>query len=346
MKHIRVITTIGLMVLFTSCQKEVVDVQTMESIYNENGIPVVTRVVGDRDFSTYLSFTSTLKGIKESNGSAMIADTVEEVLVEVGQYVEKDQPIIRFPKNNPSLGYYQAEAAHRTALQAYERIEALYRENGVSRQSYDEAKLQYDIQLANWRNINEMVEVKAPIAGYITRLNVKVSDNVSPGSSLFTVSNYDDLSTILWVADHEISYIKKGLKAYGVWEDKSIEGVVTQVDLSKDIKKKAFAVHVTFNNTDHGIPSGVTSNINIETSRTPNARIVHRREMSRIGDKWFVYIEEGGRAIKKEVTLGVRQGMYFDIVDGLLAEDRIITQGISMVRDGVLLRVSNQEDSE
>lgn len=323
-----------MIIVVSSCQKEdQIALKDMEEIYKEQGIPVKVRTVGEQDFSTYLTFTSSLKGIKESTGSSMVSDTVEEILVSVGDYVEKDQPIIRFPKDNPSLGYYQAKASYVAADNGFRRIKNLYNSNGVSRQTYDDTKTQYDVQKANWETVNDMVEVKAPISGYITRLNVQTSDNVQPGDGLFTVSNYDELTSIVWVADNEIRQISKGQRATAQWEGIDLNGVVSQVDLSMDTQRKAFAVHVNFSNVEHVVPSGITADIDIETNLIKNAIVVHRNEVLKNQNEWYVYIDKDGHAVKQIIQPGQRQGMYYLVEDGLASDDKLITQGVSLVRD-------------
>jgi RND family efflux transporter MFP subunit len=344
MKKMLIATTSILSVfLITSCgNNDQTVTKNIDEMYKEQGIPVEVRSLTKDDFITYQTFTSTLKGSKESNRTSMVSDTVEEILVEVGDYVKKDQPVIRFPKNNPSANYYQAEAAFKAAEQGFRRIETLYNNNGVSRQTYDDTRTQYDVQLANWKTVNDMIEVKAPLSGYITRLNVQSSDNVHPGDTLFTVSNFDTLSSIVWVADHEIRSIKKGQKAKAVWEDITITGVVYQVDLAMDPQKKAFAVHIRFDNPDQKIPSGIMANIDIETSLTKNAIVLHRNEILRNQNEWYVYVAENGHALKQVITPGRNQGMYYEILSGLEEETKLITEGLSLVRNESLIVIPEE----
>jgi len=340
---VRIVTAAGLIMMLAGCgKKETAAIQNMEDVYREEGIPVRTRTIREQDFSTYVTFTSSLKGVKESIGSSLVSDTVEEVLAEVGDYVEKDQPIVRFPKSNPTANYYQAEAGFKAAEQAFRRIENLYESNGVSRQSYDDARTQYEVQSANWKTVNDMVVVKAPISGYITRLNIHPADNVRPGDSLFTISNYDRLTSVVWVSDHEIGNIEKGQRAFAEWEGSMLTGEVTRVDLAKDARMKAFAVEVRFGNTEHSVPSGVTADIDIETSLTPGAMVLHRKEILSDSDSWYVYLDRDGYSVRRDIQVGPRQGMYYQVAEGLSPGDRLITEGQSMVRNNSVIRVTGE----
>ena len=345
-KTVKRIGWILIVLLISSCQKEEkTELKNMDEIHREEGIPVNVRTVKKQDFSTYLTFTSTLKGIKESTGASLLSATVEEILVDVGDYVKKDQPVIRFPKSNPALNYYQSKAAFEAAEQGFRRIENLYNSKGVSRQSYDDAKTQYDVQKANWKRVNDMMEIKAPLSGYITRLNVQISDNVEPGDSLFIVSNYDSLSATVWVADHEIRQISKGLRANAQWENIRLDGLVTRVDLAMDNEKKAFAVQIQFSNVEHRVPSGVTADIDIETRLIENTIVVHRNEILNNPDGWYVFLNKDGIATRRIVQPGLRQGMYYQITEGLEPEDQLITRGVSLVRDQSPIKVVEDSSS-
>ncbi len=333
-RAVKYFTAAAILLLASSCQKEdTTALKDIEQIYAEQGIPVKVRTMKEQNFSSYVSFTSSLKGIKESTGSSLVSDTVEEVLVSVGDYVEKDQTVVRFPRTNPSANYYQSMAGFESAEKAFRRIESLYNSNGVSRQNYDDARTQYEVQKANWQMVQDMVEVKAPISGYITRLAVKESDNVNPGEPLFTISNYDRLRSVVWVADHEIVNIKEGQRAIAEWEGITLQGTVNQVDLSMDSSRKAFAVYMNFDNINHAIPSGVTGDIHIETELVPDAIVVSRTEMQKDNQGWYVYVDENGRAVRRDIETGIRQGMNYQVTNGLGTDDKLISTGGGLVRE-------------
>ncbi|RDG29327.1 efflux RND transporter periplasmic adaptor subunit [Oceanispirochaeta sp. M1] len=339
------ITLISLMILTGCGTNTEIASRSLEELHKEQGIPVESRTLASENFSTYLSFTSTLTGIKESTGSAMLLDTIEHVLVEVGDFVEKDQIILTLPKSNPQANYYQSMAGFNAAEQAFHRIESLYASNGISRQNYDDAKTQYEVQLANWTMVQDMVEVKAPIAGYVTRLAVREADNVSPGQTLFSISNYDSLSSRVWVSDHEIRKINKGQKVSASWEGNTLQGTVTQVDLAQNPDKMAFGVNVLFDNMDHILPSGITAEIDIETSLNPNSIVLHRREILNDNQGMYVFINVDGTAQRVNIQPGLRQGLYYQIAEGLNPEDELITQGLTLLHDNSPIHLLQENES-
>jgi multidrug efflux pump subunit AcrA (membrane-fusion protein) len=51
----------------------------------------------------------------------------------------------------------------------------------------------------------------------------------------------------------------------------------------------------------------------------------------------YVYVIEGNRAVFKKVTLGSRQGPYYEVVDGLKEGDLVVIMGQQKLRDGSLV---------
>lgn len=344
--NVKLLSAACLALLVMSCSEDQVsESRNLEKIHSEEGVPVRVRQVEEETFVTTLFYNSTVKGIRESSGSAMISDTVESILFEIGDYVEKDQTVIRFPESNPSASYFQAEAAFKAAEQAFRRVENLYKNNGVSRQSYDDARTQYEVQLANWENVQKLVSVKAPISGYITRINVGESDNVKPGTELFTVSNFSELMATVYVNDDQIGEIRAGQKVTASWKEEQISGTVTQVDLAKDPRKKAFAVKVRLDNSLMAVPSGVFVDLTIETSSIQGAFVLHRNEMLYKGEEAYVLLESEGYAKKQVVVPGASQGMYYHIESGLTSGDSLITEGLNMVRADGKVRIMDDAET-
>jgi len=307
-------------------------------------VPVQVRSVQPTSFHTYMSFTAGVSGAAESVGSAMIGDKVAEILYEVGDYVEADVDVVLFPTDNPALNYEQARVGFESARTAFERVQRLYEDEGVSRQAYDDARTQFEVARANWQSVQKMARVRAPIAGYITRINVSESDNVSPGDPLFTVSDFDRLKATVWLTDRQVSEVTAGLPARAIWQDVVVPGRVVQVDMAMDQARKAFAAKLRFDNPDRAIRSGVTATVEIETYRNDAAIILNQRDLLESGADRSVLIARDGVAHRVPVTVGRRQGLLLEIESGLEIGAEVITSGHDLVSHGRTVRVVERED--
>jgi RND family efflux transporter MFP subunit len=313
--------------------------RSIDEIYREEGVPVQVRAVEPAPFRTYLSFTASLTGGTESTATATLSDAVAEVLYRVGDFVERDSAVVLFPTDNPSLNYEQARVGFEAARTAFERVERLYEGEGISQQSYDDARTQLDLARANWQSVQNVARVRAPISGYLTRLNVVPSDNVRPGDELFTVSDFSTLRTTVWVTDRQVGAITPGMPARARWQDVEIAGEVVQVDLAMDETMKAFATKLTFRNADLALRSGVTATVEIETYRNDAAIILNQRDIIEGSDGAMVLVARDGAATAVPVEIDHRQGLLVEIASGLTAGDEVIVGGADLVANGTAIRI-------
>ncbi|MDA3949792.1 MAG: efflux RND transporter periplasmic adaptor subunit [Spirochaeta sp.] len=318
--------------------------RSIDEIHESDGIPVSVRPVEPTEFRTYLTFTSSVSGATESTASAKLADAVARVAHRVGEYVEQDTPVVFFPTDNPALNFEQARVSFESARTAFERVGRLYEDDGVSQQAYDDARTQFELARANWNSAQDMAQVKAPISGYITRLNVLESDNVQPGDPLFTVADFARLKTTVWLTDRQVSAVEMGQPAVARWQNEEIRGEVVQVDMAMDHDRKAFATKLRFDNPELAISSGVTAVVEIETYRNDSALILNDREIIYDGDRAYVYLLTDGTVERRPVEITNRQGLIVEIARDISPGTRVITRGIEQITEGTAVRVVNEDE--
>lgn len=335
---------IGALALFaTGCadNSESIEAKSIEQFHKENGIPVRTEVIEADTIESEYSFYSVLTGIEETTESAMIADKVEKINFRVGDRVAKDAIVVTFPTDNPAAQYYQAKVAYEHAETTLKRIKNLYDNGGISLQEYDNTRTQYDVAKANWETVKQSVAVKAPISGTLTNLAVRESDNVSPGDVLFTIAKTHKLKTRIWASEHQIADIRVGSKATASWRGITIEGKVTQADLSLDNSKQAFGVVVEFNNPDNRMMCGVNADVIIEGEKTEGAVKTARKNILNDGDTHYVFLAGNGVAVRRDVTIGRSIGIEVEVIAGLNPGDVLITEGMTLLDDNTKISVKN-----
>ena len=188
-----------------------------------------------------------------------------------------------------------------------------------------------------------MARVKAPISGYITRINVFPSDNVRQGDALFTVSDLEELKATVWLTDRQVREVEVGQAASAVWQDQEVSGEVVQVDMAMDQTRKAFAAKLRFRNPGLRIQSGVTAAVQIETYRNEDAVILNQREILDDGSQQWVFVVRNGEAVEVPVETGRSQGLLVEVTSGLSQGDDVITSGIELVSDGSAVRIVERE---
>ncbi len=297
--------------------------KSMEAIQAESGIPVRVRKLAQESFSVYRKYPTTLRARSESTAFAMLSDVVRSVNVKVGDRVVRDQTVLSFSADNAA--YLQAKAAFTNAEAAFKRSSALFAEAGISKQDFDNVRTQYEVARASYKQASDMVEAKAPIDGYVSRINVRETENVRPGTALFTVTNQNGFEARLYATMDEIADIRVGERARIQEGGATYEGRVVEVSLVMDTDKRAFPVVVNFTGEGRGLASGFNCDVAVEVYRNDGAIVVPRSQLVKSADGWAAYIVNGDRAELRKVAIGRERGLDFEVVAGLLPGDLLVS---------------------
>jgi len=333
----------GLLFMLAGCGGGETESKSMEQIHAEEGVPVRVETVRLEPFTIELTFNGVLTAELESSANAKISDAVEHVYFKVGDSVNKGDVVLTFPTDNPAAQYFQAKVSYENASVSLERMDTLYKEGGISKHDVDNVRTQYEVAKANWDAAQQAVRVRAPMSGIITQLNVRESDNVEPGDVLFKVSRAERLKARLWVPESQISDMAVGQDATATWGRATLQGRVTQADMSLNSKKQAFGVMVEFENADFEVLSGVNAEIKVFIPTGSDAVVVNRRTVLREDSRRFVYVAAGSVARKREVAIGRAHGLYVEIVSGLEPGDVLITEGQMLLEEGVKINIVEEK---
>ncbi len=329
-----------LILIYTGCsRKNNVGSKNIEQIHKEEGVPVKVTTIEPSDFQIWLSYNAPLKGIKQTSVTSMIQAQVEKVNAVVGSKVEEGDVLVEFPEDTPSVQYLQAKSAYENAKATYERLKNLYEIGGISKQDLDSAETGYKVSRANWEALYKMINPEAPISGYVTTMDVKVSDNVYPGDLLFIVSNTEMMKTRVWVSEQEVCQIKKGIDVEASWLGNTLQGKVTQIGLTLEKNFQAFPVDIEFNNQGNIQACGVTAKVKILVYNNPKAIKVARKNIREDEQGSFVFVLKNGEASKQSVTIGQENGTDVEIRSGLNPDDQIISEGLNLIKNGTKVKV-------
>jgi RND family efflux transporter MFP subunit len=285
----------------------------------------------------FLKFPTVLRSRAESTAYASLSDVVRSIPVKVGDQVHRDQVIVNFSSDNPA--YQQALVNFESAEAAFQRSSALFAEAGISRQDFDNARTRYELAKASLKSARDMIEVKAPIDGYLTRINVRPTENVRPGAALFTVSNQDGYEARFYVGADQIDLIKAGARARIEERGETVMGSIVEVSLIIDADKKAFPVTAFFAGKPRGLVSGMSADVAVETYRNEKALVVARKELVRSGSSYAAYVARNGVAKRIVVAHGRERGLDMEIVGGLEAGDVLISEGVQGLSDEAPIKV-------
>ena len=342
-KRSKFITTfaciIALMSGLNACSQKKDAQKNMEQIHKDEGYPVKIQEISEGNFSNSLTFFSTLRGYEESTKGAMVGDRILRIHAKVGQSVSAGSVLVEFPSNNPSLQLTQSKASMDNAKKTLDRLQNLLQAGETTQQNVDNATTQYEVSKRNYESIKQLITIESPISGVITEMKYKEGDFVRAGDPLFTVAKLNKMIAQIWASETEAMQVRTGMSANVKVGSKIFHGRVSLVSLAMDEAKRAFGIEVLLDNPNRELKSGVTVETTINIENKSNTISVNRSLLQWDGSSYYVFIEEGGKAVKRLVTKGAESDLSIEILSGLKAGDHLIVEGQSMITNGCKLNI-------
>lgn len=244
----------------------------------------------------------------------------------------------------------------------YERQQVLFQRGVISANEFDTARLSFDqaTQRYNQEQVNlraaeqtfdivktgstqglgavANTEIRATVSGMILDVPVKV------GNQVIESNNFNDGTTIAVLADvnkmifegkvdeSEVGKIKENLAleiTVGAIEDKSFDAVLDYI-APKGIEENGavqFEIKGSLSKKDTTfIRAGLSANASIILARADSVLVVKESliQYDRETQQAFVEVETGDQDFeRREVTLGISDGLIVEVLSGLSMEDKI-----------------------
>lgn len=322
--------------------------------------PVRFISVSDESGARNRSFSGTSKSTRESRLSFKVSGTVIDVPVQIGQRLDAGGLVARLDPASYSLRVQQAQASlleaqanERNSVANYERTKGLYANDNASRNDLDAARAQAESARAQVRAATKALEIARLNESYtrltadadcsIASIDIEVNENVTAGQQVAMVSCGDIYEVVLDVAESIIARIDEYTPVevtFGAIPDVIFSGEVTEI--GAPVGSAAFPVVIRIYEKHALLRSGLAADVvfQFDTLAAIGSIVLPVAAVIRDPNGTFVYVAEptgdAGQAIvtRRPVTLGELTQSGIEVLDGLVAGDRVVTAGLSVIRDG------------
>ena len=327
--------------------------------------PVKVFKVARERITEKITYTGTLEALTKINITPEVGGKIARIYVEAGDRVAKDQLLAELETESIRLQLKQAEAGVAVAEAAYadgqrnkERMDRLIKENAVSEQQREKVQLGFDSAAAQLeqaraglnlaRHALDVSLMRAPFAGVIASKNAEVGDVINPmmgggygggASGVLTLVDYSTIKLAVAVSGEDVARIRKGQEAVlkvGSFPGREFRGVIRVVNLTADPQNKKFGVEVHVANPDAALRPGTFGDLVFEVQSHENALVVPQ---AAILENTYVFVAEGGKAVRRNVTLGIENTTMVEILDGLRDGEAVVVEGNYGLEDGSPVQV-------
>ena len=183
-------------------------------------------------------------------------------------------------------------------------------------------KLQQNLEVVRAKLDNLIV--RAPVAGRITDIDLKIGENRNPGQRLAEITPETGYKLSADVDEFYLSRVHKDQHATLELNGQSVEAVVTRI--YPQVKDGRFAIDLAFANTDPaGLVTGqaVQGRLMLGDDR-PALVIPAGAFLERTGGDWLFVLREESSADRRRIKVGRRNAEQVEIASGLKAGERVI----------------------
>ena len=294
-------------------------------------------------------------GTARANEQVTIAAPVTERIVRLGfddgSFVRRGQTIAVLAQAQENAQLNEAQARARETSQQLARVQELKQRGFATKSSLDAqvaAAAQARAQAAGARaQIGDRV-VTAPFAGWVSLRNISAGAVVNAGTEIATVSDISSIKLDFSVPETMLSVLRPGLTIDAVsaaYPDQPFRGQIATIDPVIDPNTRAVMVRARLPNPDGKLKPGMLLTVAIETAPRMSLSVPELAVIGE-GDSRFVYVvDDGGAAKRQQVRTGQRQAGRIEIVEGLQPGQKVITEGVVKVAEGMKVRLAGPQNA-
>ncbi len=332
--------------------------------------PVRYITVSDDSVFRDRSFSGTSKSSRESRLSFKVSGTIVNVPVQIGQRMnagdliaEIDPASYVLQAQQAAASLVEAQANDRRAAANYERTKGLYANDNASLNDLESARAEAESAKAVVGSASKALEIARLNVSYtkltadtdcsIASLDIEVNENVSAGQQVASVSCGDEYEVTVDLPESLIGSVDELTPVsvrFGSIPEREFIGVISEVAVASAAGSAAFPVVIKITGSHPMLRSGLAADVTFQfySAAAQGGVVLPVTAVINDPNGTFVFVAEPAanteEAVvrRRAVTLGELSQYGIEVTAGLDVGDRVITAGITVIREGqrVLTSVS------
>ncbi len=297
-------------------------------------------------------------GLGRGRGSAFNASTIPEVRAANANYEQTLAELRQAEANEKRyreltetgdvamITYEQFRTARDTARaranSARQQLDAAINTARQSNQAIASAKADVEsaqTQVADAQQAIADTVIRAPFSGFVSNRPVAVGEYVSSASVVATILRTNPIKILIKVAEADVPYIGvgRGVSAqFDAYKDRNFQGTVTAVNPAIDPLSRSAQVEASIENGDNALRQGMFATVRINRAGGGKAVFIPKSasHTDQATQAYRVFVIVEGIAKLRTVQLGIEEGDYIQIVDGVNADETVATSNLDQLYEG------------
>lgn len=327
-------------VILASCGGGKTEKQTTQKTdtTKKKTVPVSVTEVQPQDFIAYVEVQSQIASDENVNATPQAPGVIRSINVHVGQRVGVGQVLATLDAAAIEQQIKAQDVQLNLFKQLYDKQQALWAQQIGTEVQLMQAKAQYEGALKGRDALiaqRNMYRITSPISGTVDQVNIKLGDVASPGMNGIRVVDINKMKAEANLGENYLGKVHAGDRVTLVLPDinDSIQTTLTYVAQAVDPVSRAFLVQVKLGNNKKLHPN-MSCKMKIANYENKSALVVPVQVIQKTGQGDMVYVADGNTAKSVMVTTGRNSNGMVEILSGLSAGDKVVTQGYAELDNG------------
>jgi RND family efflux transporter MFP subunit len=317
--------------------------------------PAVIQVVGAAEAGAKLRFPGRLRAVKRAELSFNVPGFVAEFALTEGSRVQAGQVVARLDDSVFKARVDAAQSEFDRAKTDLERYQRLWdTERAVARSEVDDRRSRLEAARTNLAAAEQDLAdtvIRAPFSGVVTRRRLETFANVQAKQAIAELQDLGSLEVVIHVPQRLLRNEGSRAEALAFFEereDSPVPVMLKSYATEADPVTQTYEVVLTLKSQPPGLTLLPGMSVTVmpfasTAAKSPPADAAPSIPLTAVvsdatGGTFVWVVGAGGQVTRASVVLGDIRGGQVTVASGLNAGERIVTAGVSALRDGMKVR--------
>lgn len=330
--------------------------------------PVRVETVQQKDMEVRVPGLGTVTAFNTVGVRSQVSGPIVNIAFTEGQEVKQGDLLFEIDPRPFQIQLQQAQgqqarnaAELANARQDLKRYQTLFKQDSIARQQVDtqaalvqrlEAQAYSDKAAVDEAKLNlEYTKVLAPIDGRLGLRNVDIGNLVTANSAdaLVSITQVKPISVVFSMPEIHLAEVAtqyaKGAKLEVTLMDRDnrqelATGELVSMDNLVDVSTGTIKLKANFSNEDERLFPNQFVNTRLKIRQVPQAMAISTDAIQNSSNGPFLFrVGKDNTAEMVPVKLGVTDGIYTQVLEGVALGEQIITEGVDRLRNGSKIEI-------
>lgn len=296
---------------------------------------------GNGGIGAHSNFVGETVPLKTVVLTAPYPGTLTSLPVAKGSLLQASQTVAVISSQSTLSALQASKATLEQARDAYDRVQKVYSEGGISELQMVEIRTKLSQAEASYKAAVKSVEdctVKAPYKSVVAETYCDCGVELNMGERIATLMDISVLQIRIWVHENDINKLRKGDRASVDIPALGLTGLgasIREKGLMPSSMAHSYECLLRLDSTPAGLMPGMSVKLRFDSQADASEIVVPASAVQMDSKGRYVWINDNGTVRKAPVAIGAFSGKGVVVSEGLKVGDRVIVEGYQKVSSGM-----------